>query len=117
LAQRAACELLSLPAERRPTAIFCAGDLMAMVAIREARKVGLRIPEDLSVVGYADFKMASLCDPALTTVAQPFEQMGQIAVQQLWSYGKCDEPALEKTNECIVPTQLIVRDSTAPPVA
>jgi DNA-binding LacI/PurR family transcriptional regulator len=116
-ARRAARQLLNLPAKRRPTAIFCAGDLMAMVAIREARKMGLRIPEDLSVVGYADFKMASLCDPALTTVAQPFEQMGQIAVQQLWSYGKGDEPGREKTNECIVPTQLVVRDSTAPPAA
>jgi DNA-binding LacI/PurR family transcriptional regulator len=49
---------------------------MAMITIREARKIGLKLPDELSVVGYADFSMAALSDPALTTVAQPLERNG-----------------------------------------
>jgi LacI family repressor for deo operon, udp, cdd, tsx, nupC, and nupG len=119
-AVKASRELLSLSPERRPTAIFCAGDLMAMVAIREARKAGLRLPEELSVVGYADFSMAALCDPPLTTVAQPFEEMGRRAVRELLDCRKGEdlqEQLKKATSECAIPTRLVVRESTAPPPA
>lgn len=113
----AARQLLSPSSDRRPTAIFCAGDLMAMVTIREARKIGLKLPDDLSVVGYANFSMAALSDPALTTVAQPLEEMGRTAVRELMSYREGGHLAEEETSEHVIATQLIVRDSTAPPKA
>jgi DNA-binding LacI/PurR family transcriptional regulator len=119
-AVKAARELFSLDPDSRPTAIFCAGDLMAMVAIREARKAGLRLPEELSVVGYADFSMAALCDPPLTTVAQPFEEMGRRAVRELLDCRKGEdlqEQLKKATSECIIATRLVVRESTAPPPA
>ncbi|GAA4054803.1 LacI family DNA-binding transcriptional regulator [Nonomuraea soli] len=64
-----------------PTAIFAAGDESAMGAIQAARARGLRIPEDLSVVGFDDTEIATMTSPQLTTVRQPLRQMGVIAVR------------------------------------
>ncbi|WP_337099574.1 LacI family DNA-binding transcriptional regulator [Paenibacillus sp. YIM B09110] len=67
----------------RPTAIFCCNDLLAIGALRAAKEIGLRIPQDCSIIGFDDTVLASVTDPPLTTIAQPIEQMGQIAVQLL----------------------------------
>jgi DNA-binding LacI/PurR family transcriptional regulator len=100
----------------RPTAAFCADDKTAMVVCRTLRRLGLRVPDDVSVMGFADLTMAPFCDPPLTTVAQPFHEMGKAAVvrllaaaEEMESGGKFASPYEE-----LLPTRLVVRDSTAP---
>ncbi|CAM3286549.1 LacI family DNA-binding transcriptional regulator [Paenibacillus lupini] len=72
-----------LQRDDRPTAIFCCNDMLAIGALRAAKELGLRIPQDCSIVGFDDTVLASVTDPPLTTIAQPIEQMGQTAVQLL----------------------------------
>jgi DNA-binding LacI/PurR family transcriptional regulator len=66
-----------------PTAIFCWRDEAALVAIRVCRRQGLRVPEDISVVGFSDISAARLCDPPLSTVKSPWDEMGRTAVRQI----------------------------------
>lgn len=82
-AAQAAYALLDRP--DRPTGLFCFNDRMAMGAYRSARRLGLRIPEDLSVVGFDDLVIiAEAVDPPLTTIALPHLQMGAWAAEQLY---------------------------------
>ncbi len=74
-------ELLQL--EDRPTAIFAFNDMVAIGVMQAARELGVRIPADLSLVGYDDTVEASLVYPALTTVRQPLAEMGRMGVTQL----------------------------------
>lgn len=100
-----------------PTAIFCADDKTAMVACRTIRKMGFALPEDVSVVGFANLVPAAYCDPPLTTIAQPFHEMGRSAVRRLLCLAeKVDqgEDISATYDEEMLPTQLIVRESTAP---
>jgi LacI family transcriptional regulator len=66
-----------------PTAILCANDLMALGVFMEAKKAGIKIPDDLSVMGYDSIDAAKYTNPALTTVKQPVEDMGYIATEML----------------------------------
>jgi len=77
----AAAALLALP--ERPTAIFAANDQMAYGAFLVAKAQGLRIPDDLAVIGFDDIELSAHIQPALTTVRQPFEQMGKMAAELL----------------------------------
>ncbi len=108
--QRAAHELLALPS--RPTAIFAMSDPMAVGVLHAARERGLEVPTDLSVVGFDDVEMASIVTPALTTVSQPLQEMGRLAVTLL--YRQIYSLPLD-ANRVELSTKLIVRDSTAPP--
>jgi DNA-binding LacI/PurR family transcriptional regulator len=110
--------LLDLPRERRPTGVFCFSDRMAMGAYRAARQRGLRVPQDLSVVGFDDQEfIASELDPPLTTVALPHREMGRWAVETL--LGGLDESAglrsAHATSAVLVPCPLVRRQSVAPP--
>lgn len=67
----------------RPTAIFCANDLMAIGVIRRCRELALRIPHDISITGFDDIPVSRLLDPALTTVSQPARDMGFAAAELL----------------------------------
>jgi DNA-binding LacI/PurR family transcriptional regulator len=101
-------KLLSLP--QRPTAVFCYDDMTALGALRAARTHGLRVPEDISIIGFDDLVIASYTEPPLTTIRQPKEYMGQLAteiVMKLISGVDC---------ECNVKVrgELIIRQSTAP---
>jgi len=78
---RAAIDLLALP--DRPTAIFAFNDAMAAGVIRAAREKGLTLPEDLSIVGFDDAETAAYATPALTSVRQPLQDMGRVAVEML----------------------------------
>ena len=95
-----------------PTAIFCFNDEMAMGVIETARLRGLRIPHDLSLVGFDDIRYARHVDPPLTTVAQPMRQLGQDTVRLLLEIlrGSATPPA-----SVTLPHTLVVRSSTAPP--
>jgi len=98
----------------RPSAIFCAGDPGAMQAARAARKAGLRVPEDLSVVGYADLWAAAYYDPPLTTVAEPFEELGRVACAMLLEeVGRERRVSFSEELFRQLPVKLVVRKSTA----
>jgi len=101
-----------------PTAIFCDGDALAAIAIRTLRRMGLRVPEDVSVVGYGGFSFAALLDPPITTVAQPFEGIGRAAVRHLLHYIREKEEHSDASGHNpaeLLATQLILGESTAPP--
>lgn len=72
-----------LSQKQRPTAVFCGGDIMAMGAICAADEMGLRVPQDISVIGYDNVRNARYFTPALTTVHQPKEQLGVTALDML----------------------------------
>ena len=103
----AALELLR--ASERPDAIFCADDMTAIGAMDAARyELGLRIPEDLSVIGFDDIPMASWSAYSLTTIRQPFEEMVEATIQQLLT--AIADPKAETVNKVISPT-VVVRNS------
>jgi LacI family transcriptional regulator len=101
--------LLDLPDP--PTAIFAGSDQQAMGVYEAARQRGLKIPEDLSVVGFDNLPFASFLSPPLTTVAQPLAEMGAAAAQMLGSLIE-GLPLVSRRVE--LATELIVRESTAP---
>ncbi len=106
---QAAAHLL-LERRDRPTAIFAASDEMAIGALRAARDRGLRVPEDLSVIGVDDHEMADYFD--LTTVAQPVHEQGRAAAGQVLAALSEDDWTPE---QLILPTELVVRRTTAAP--
>lgn len=102
-----------LQAPQRPTAIFAMNDMMAMHAIKAIRLVGLRVPEDLSLVGFDDEGIVNtLLDVPLTTVAQDGFSMGKRAAELLIQRMEGHDGPLRKE---VLPVQLKVRASTAPP--
>ncbi|TWP52648.1 LacI family transcriptional regulator [Lentzea tibetensis] len=93
------------------TAIICASDPLALGAVRAVRRHGLRVPEDVSVVGYDDSAFMNCTDPPLTTVRQPIEAMGRAAVELLAS--QISGRAV-LNDELLFEPELVVRASTAP---
>ena len=107
--REAGARLLALA--ERPSAVFAANDVMALGVLEVAEGMGLRIPEDLSLVGYDDISYASLPRIQLTTIAQPAVEMGQIAADWLFSRIASDEvPALQR----VLTPRLVVRSTTGP---
>jgi DNA-binding LacI/PurR family transcriptional regulator len=109
---RTAAEVL-LTLERRPTAILALSDQLALGVFEAARKLGLSIPEDLSVVGFDDVPEASRTDPPLTTVFQPHVEKGLVAGRMLVAQLGGEEPR----SLALLPTRLVVRGSTASPAS
>lgn len=98
----------------RPTAVFACSDLMAMGVYDAARAAGLRVPDDLSVVGFDDVPEASWGSPPLTTVRQPIAEMGEVAVRLLLAAAdSAGEPAPAELPRVDLSTSLVVRASTA----
>ncbi len=98
--------LLSVPEEMRPTAIATANDQQAIGLLRCSRDMGIRVPEDLSIVGFDDIPLASLVLPRLTTIRQPVQQIAEIAVRAVLEQRSIDGPIL-------LPPSIITRESTA----
>ena len=109
---RAATELLSR--EDRPTAIFAGTDVSATGVLEAARRAGLSVPADLSVVGFDDTHIAAISTPPLTAVHQPIADIGRTALATLLRLAR-GEALVTKRIE--LSTELIVRASTAPPPA
>jgi len=105
--KRCTKQLLDLP--EPPTAIFACNDLLAIGAVQAAREQGLRIPDDLSVVGFDNTILATIIDPPLTTVAQPIRDMGRQVMDLL-----VQEVRGQKTlkQRIVLLPQLVVRQST-----
>lgn len=106
----AANEILSL--DDLPTAIVVANDMMALGAMQELKSNGIKIPQEISIVGFDDIAFASLADPPLTTVCSPRVEIGRRAIEALITTIKIPH---QQGMEIKIPTYLIVRESTAPP--
>lgn len=96
------------------TGVVCGSDMMALGVVRAARQRGLRVPEDVSVVGYDDSDLFAFTDPPLTTLRQPVRAMAAAAVDSL-----LEEAAGNAAhhNEFVFQPELVVRGSTAPPAS
>ena len=105
-----ASQLLDLP--QRPTALVAFNDKAAVGALRAAHERGLRVPEDLSVTGFDDIDLSRSTEPMLTTVRQPLEEMGRMAVSLLV---RLMERHTVDTLHIELATHLVVRGSTGPP--
>jgi len=97
-----------------PTAVFVANDFAALGALEAIDEVGLRVPEDISVVGYDDISLSHIPRIALTTVAQPSAEMGRTAVQLLIER---IEEGRSDPRHIVLPPKLVVRGTSAPPSA
>lgn len=92
-----------------PTAVIAANDLMAIGALRELRQAGLRVPADISVVGFDDILFSALTDPPLTTLALPREEMGRAAIEALLQTFRTDD---RLGREYKITPKLVIREST-----
>lgn len=97
-----------LISSQRPTAIFAANDQMALGVLHAASELGLKIPEDLAVIGFDDIEAAALVDPALTTVSQPTLEMGKKAVELVVALINGKKPLPRKI---LLQTSLIERET------
>ena len=107
-AREAAEQALAVPGAR-PTAIVCDDDILAAGACKAARRLGLRVPDDVSVTGFDDLALATAVEPELTTVRLPAEQVGERGMAALLAVldgrpGRAGQPA----------GRLVVRGSTGP---
>jgi DNA-binding LacI/PurR family transcriptional regulator len=104
-------DMMALP--DRPTAVFAASDLYAKCIYRAASEAGLRIPEDVSVVGFSDDDFAQEMDPPLTTVRQAAYEIGRKAAALILARS-CGQAPAEKIQRVLLPVELIIRQSTEP---
>lgn len=95
-----------------PTAVLCGNDLQALGVYEAARQAGLAIPDDLSVVGFDDLEYTRWCGPPMTTVRQPFEEMGATAATLVLAFAAGETPSQTRVE---LPTTLVVRASTGRP--
>lgn len=101
--------LLDRAPANRPTAIFCHCDEMAIGLLKAARDLGVKVPTQLSVVGFDNIGFSEYCEPGLTTISQPRDEIGRSAMRLLLDILNKKQVPLQQTPT----TQLIVRDSTA----
>jgi DNA-binding LacI/PurR family transcriptional regulator len=107
---------LLLASDPRPTAVLCFSDVLALGVIRVAEGLGLAVPEDLSVVGFDDSPIAQRSRPPLTTVRQDVADKGRLAAAALTAaIEQARTGTKARVRHHVLPTELIVRESTAPP--
>ncbi|HSC50407.1 MAG TPA: LacI family DNA-binding transcriptional regulator [Gaiellaceae bacterium] len=112
-AREATLDLLHAP--EPPTAILAMSDILAIGALQGAAEADVAVPDELSVIGFDDSFVASNASPPLTTVAQPHEEKGRLAAQLLLEQIERGPSAAARSRSEILPTELVVRSSTAPP--
>lgn len=95
----------------RPTAIFCISDTLALGAVTAAREMGLRVPEDLSVIGFDDVDYTTMMHPYISTISQPCYQLGRHATEML--YDQIADKSTASRHQ-VLPHKLMVRETTAP---
>jgi DNA-binding LacI/PurR family transcriptional regulator len=111
-ARRGALELLRQA--KPPTAILAMSDVLAIGALQAADELGVSVPVELSLVGFDDSPAAALATPPLTTVAQPHEEKGRLATELLLDAIEHRAEPKSRPARVILPTELVVRESTAP---
>jgi DNA-binding LacI/PurR family transcriptional regulator len=97
-----------------PTAAFVASDYIALGVLSAAETHGIRVPEDLSIVGFDDIRFSQYVRPRLTTVRSPFDRLAQVGVELLFER-LADRDAPARTE--VLPVELVVRESAGPPPA
>jgi LacI family transcriptional regulator len=108
-------KIADLPAARRPTAVFCANDLLALGVLQEMTSRGVRVPRDVAIVGYDDIEFAAAAAVPLSSIRQPREQLGQAATQLLLE--EVNEPDRHEHRHVVFRPELVVRESSAAKVA
>ncbi|HAL61047.1 MAG TPA: LacI family transcriptional regulator [Chloroflexi bacterium] len=98
-----------------PSAVFVASDMMAIGALKALRQAGWQVPQDIALVSFDDIPIASAIEPALTTVRQPIERMGSIAVEVLLSLVESSPEEEAPVHRIVLPTELVVRASCGSP--
>lgn len=102
-----------LASNARFTALFAFNDIAAIGAVRALREAGLRVPQDVSVVGFDDVQSAAFQNPGLTTVRQPLRTMGTLAAEAM--VRRIKELVADPARQILVDPELVVRESTCPP--
>ncbi|MFB9750101.1 LacI family DNA-binding transcriptional regulator [Paenibacillus hodogayensis] len=97
---------------QRPTALFCCNDLLAIGALQAAKELGVKVPRDLSIVGFDNTILATVTDPPLTSVSQPTESMGKLAVDLIIEQLKTK---VGSTPRRVLSPELCIRGSSAKP--
>ncbi|MGS2616115.1 LacI family DNA-binding transcriptional regulator [Micromonospora sp. LZ34] len=109
--RRAAGEIADLPARHRPTAVFCANDLLALGVLQEMTLRGVRVPRDIAIVGYDDIEFAAAAAVPLSSVRQPREQLGRTATQLLLE--EVNDPGRHRHRHVVFQPELVVRESSS----
>jgi len=107
----AAGQIADLPKVDRPTAVFCANDLLALGVLQEMTLRGLRVPQDVAIVGYDDIEFAAAAAVPLSSVRQPREQLGRTATQLLLE--EIEEDGRHEHRHVVFQPELVVRDSSS----
>ena len=102
-------ELLEL--ETPPSAVFCCNDHMAIGALKDIKNKGIRVPEDISVIGYDDSEIAKVAIPELTSIQPPLEELGRIGANEILQLIKGKNV---QTHHVVVSPKLIMRSSCGP---
>ena len=105
-----AAGLIAVPADQRPTAVFCANDLLALGLLQSVTRAGLRVPTDLAIVGYDDIEFAAGAAVPLTSVRQPRQQLGRVAAELLFEESNNRERHSHR--QVVFQPELVVRAST-----
>ena len=103
---------MSLPKDKRPSAVFAANDHMAAGVLVAAHKAGIAVPDDLSIIGFDDSEIAETMWPALTTVRQPLYEFGSVAMEMLIQ--NSDKNTRIDGETKVLPYALVRRQSTGP---
>jgi LacI family transcriptional regulator len=109
----AATEIASLPAAERPTAVFCANDLLALGVLQEMTQRGIHVPQDIAIVGYDDIEFAAAAAVPLSSVRQPREQLGRTAAALLLE--EIEDDGRHEHRHVVFQPELIVRESSSRP--
>jgi DNA-binding LacI/PurR family transcriptional regulator len=104
-------ELAALPRSRRPTAVFCANDLLALGVLQQLTRHGLRVPQDVALVGYDDIDYAGSASVPLSSVRQPREEIGRTAAQLL--IDEVEEGSRHRHRQVVFEPELVLRESSA----
>ncbi len=108
-------QVLRLPGAERPTAVFVANDFAALGAMAALRRAGVRVPDEMSIVGYNDSQLAGRSQPPLTTLRVPLQEMGRVAADTLIKRLTGEAGVAHSPVQVVLPVELVVRGSTAPP--
>jgi len=107
----AGSRLVERDPRRRPTAVFCANDMVALGLEQQLLRDGLRVPEDIAIVGYDDVEWASVSSVPLTTVRQPRKGLGRTAVDMIMELLGRPSARIPRSNHVVLQPDLVIRDS------
>lgn len=107
----AGARLVDRATDRRPTAVFCANDMLALGLAQQLLRDGIRIPDEVAIVGYDDLEWASVSSVPLTTVRQPRQGLGRTAVDMILELLGRPSARIPRSNHVVLQPELVIRDS------